>query len=274
MSGRKTRLRASLQQVAERASDFAEVVLAPGGLRAMATKPRSVAAFRLTSGIAASGVRPRTVIDVGANIGQFSAAALARWPSANLIVFEPLPEAAAKLRALLPSDRVVVHEKAAGSTDGKVLFHRHRYSLSSSVLKSSPEACSRYPWAEEVDEAPVSLRRLDSTVGDPSGLPRPALLKLDVQGFELEALEGAEGVLPYLDAIVVEHSFERFYEGQPSFEAVHGWLRDRGWALTRVLDTRREAGICVEADALYMPTTPTVDAPAATIGGSRISRLL
>jgi FkbM family methyltransferase len=229
-----------------------EVAGTPGGLRALLLRrPRSLSAFRLTRGIANEGLSFGTVIDVGANIGQFSRAALATWPGADVIAFEALPEAASLLRGYLGAfGNFELHEVALGRADGAIQFHPHTYSPSSSLLPIAKEAQDRYSWADERPAIEVQLCRLDGLLaGRP--LRRPVLAKLDVQGYELEVLAGAEETLRRTDALLIEASFLRFYEGQPLFGEIHATLEKGGWELIRPLDWRREGGGMVEVDCLY-----------------------
>jgi FkbM family methyltransferase len=237
----------------DRATALAHVAAAPGGLRAMRrVRPFSIAAFVLVKGLAAEGLAFATVVDVGANVGQFSRAALARWPDASVIAFEPLPEAADTLRhSLAGFPGVEVHAIAVGDQDAAVTFHPHTYSLSSSALPMLDEARERYHWAEERPPIEVAERRLDSVLGD-RRLAGPTLLKLDVQGYELKVLAGAGAVLDQVDAIVLEQSFERFYQGQPLFTETNRFLESTGWRLARPLGWRREEGRVVEVDCLYL----------------------
>lgn len=132
-------------------------------------------------------------------------------------------------RSLAGFPEVEVHTTAIGDEDAVVTFHPHTYTLSSSALPMGDEARGRYRWAEERPPIEVPLRRLDSVLGD-RRLGRPALLKLDVQGYELKVLAGAGAVLDQVDAIVLEQSFERFYEGQPLFTETNRFLESTGMA--------------------------------------------
>jgi hypothetical protein len=73
------------------------------------------------------------------------------------------------------------------------------------------------------------------------------LLKLDVQGFELEALRGAERVLASVDTVLTECSFVPFYSGQALFDEVRDFLHERGFrlvggAISAAHDRRWEQG--------------------------------
>lgn len=241
---------AKIDQVAR----LAEVVCAPGGLEALRRwRPFSVAAFRLVRGLASEGLSFATVIDVGANVGKFSRAALGVWPEATVVAFEPLPGEGRQLAATFSAlEGVEVHTVALGAQDGTITFHPHVHSLSSSPLPVATDGAERYWWAEELPPIEVPVRRLDAVLAG-RDLPRPLLVKLDVQGFELEVLAGAPRTLERADAVVIEQSFQRFYEGQPLFQESHAFLEAAGWRLVRPLDWRREAGRVVEVDGLYVP---------------------
>jgi hypothetical protein len=77
------------------------------------------------------------------------------------------------------------------------------------------------------------------------------LLKLDVQGFELEALRGATSLLERVDAVLTECSFVRFYEGQPLFEDILACLAPLGFRLSAGAISSRHAGRWEQGDFLF-----------------------
>lgn len=243
----------------DRAAKLADVALTPGALAAArAGKPFSLSAFRLVSQVRARVGDVRVVLDVGANKGQFSRAAATAFPGARIVAFEPLASVAAEWRTNLADvDRAEVHVCALGGEDGTVTFHPHEYSLSSSVLPLAEGAKAEGGAAAgELAPVEVPVRRLDDVVAAADLAPGPVLLKLDVQGYELEVLRGATATLAHVDALVVELSFERQYEGQPMFTEVLDALRDLGFGLDVPIDVRRdEAGTIVELDGLFRPSS-------------------
>lgn len=254
----------------DQAAKLADVVLTPGGLRATrGGKPFSLSAFRLVSQVRARFGAPATVIDVGANKGQFSRAAATVFPGARIVAFEPLEAVAATWRRNLADvTDASIHVCALGPESGVVTFHPHEYSLSSSVLPladrssaGSALAGEGAGHASELAPIEVPVKRLDDVV-DPAGLDGPVLLKLDVQGYELEVLRGARATLEHTDALVVELAFEEHYEGQPLFGEVLAELTQAGWRLDLPLDVRRdETGALVEMDGLFLPVGPDRLAP-------------
>ncbi len=238
--------RTKLRDVLERVDRLVDTAVSPGALgAARRCKPFSVASFRLVNGLRDAGVDPGLVIDVGANKGQFAAAALHRWPRAQVVSFEPIAALAEQVRAIPSGGRLTVHAMALGKESGTLDLHIHAYSPSSSALRSLDAD------AETTTET-VPLRRLADEVGDAAKGAGRVLLKLDVQGLELAVLDGATELLPEVDWILVEQAFVPAYDDQPLFQDVHVYLTEIGFALDRLVDVRREGSQIVETDSLYV----------------------
>jgi FkbM family methyltransferase len=174
---------------------------------------------------------PRTILDVGANRGQFALFALRRFPRARLICFEPLAEPAAVLRRVVADHPgVEVHEVALSAISGVQSMHLTRKDDSSSLLPVTERQEAAFSGSAEVGRVDVSVRRLDDCV-DPATVARPCLLKIDVQGTELDVLRGGRGVLTCVDEAIVECSFVELYAGQALADDVIGELRAQGFRL-------------------------------------------
>jgi FkbM family methyltransferase len=163
-----------------------------------------------------------TLIDAGANKGQFSLAFRYLRPRAHIIAFEPLPEAADAFERLFAQDRAACLQRSAvAASDGAAEFHVADRADSSSLLRPGAGqerafgVCSR-----TTIEVPVT--RLDHSL-DIGSLAHPILLKVDVQGGELGVFEGCDA-LEEIDFIYVELSFVELYEGQPLFQDVSEYL--------------------------------------------------
>jgi FkbM family methyltransferase len=233
--------------------ELSQVLLAPTGRRAARTwKPFSLTAFKMLRALAADGIRPRTIVDGGANIGQFARAAVETFPGARLIAFEPLEDLVAELRAnLLDCARVTVHATALGRRDGTVAIHRNAYSPASSILSLRSAARESFPEVVEAEVVEVPIGRLD-TLLENEPLEPPALLKLDLQGFELEALHGAGELLHRFDYALVETSFTSIYESEPLFGDVHAFMAAAGFGLRRPAAVLEDArGVIAQMDALF-----------------------
>lgn len=200
----------------------------------------------------------RSVIDLGAHRGQFAVFALHAFPDARVHCFEPLPDALAALkRTVGVSPRVSIHEVAASDVTGEqATMHVSRADDSSSLLPIEDRYVTAFPGTEESGTAVVSTTRVDEALSA-DDLPGPTLLKVDVQGFELQALSGCERLLPTIGQIVVEVSFVELYGGQALAGAVTAHLNDRGFELTGAYNVKRDrAGRCLQSDFLFERREP------------------
>ena len=190
-----------------------------------------------------------SVIDVGANKGQFATFARARWPAAKIVCFEPLPSPRAKLESVTTGS-VEIHAIALGEVEGEAEMHVASREDSSS-LQPLGDAQKQLFDMDEIGQLTVPVRRLDAVI-DAAALPRPTLLKIDVQGFEYETLKGAAGLLGVIDAVYVEASFVELYTGQKLAINVAELLTDGGFTQTGQFNVYREGGRDVQADLLFL----------------------
>ena len=120
-----------------------------------------------------------TVIDVGANRGQFSLFAARRFPAAELHCFEPLPEALEVLTSTLSAHRRLrVYRVALGASGGTGTFNVATSDDSSSLLTATGTQTASFPKAEVAERRPVEVARLDDVLF-PAELSRPCLLKVE-----------------------------------------------------------------------------------------------
>ena len=108
-----------------------------------------------------------------------------------------------------------------------------------------------FPGTGEVRTETIRMRRLADLV--PAGdIKTPALLKLDVQGFELEVLRGCEELLECFAYVYAECSFVELYSGQALAHDVIGWLAGRGFVLGGVYNMSYDSlGRAVQGDFLF-----------------------
>ena len=171
----------------------------------------------------------RTLVDVGANKGQFSLAFRALRPHATIEAFEPLPRAAASYHRLFGSDsNVRLHHVAASDTAGEAAFFVTDREDSSSLFSPGEGQAEAFGVRKKA-QVKVETGRIDAYV-DKSHFKKPILLKIDVQGAELKVIAGC-GDLEWVDFIYVELSFEELYEGQPLFHEVYDYIVRRGFDL-------------------------------------------
>ena len=196
------------------------------------------------------GLAPTLIIDGGANVGQFARAMVETFPEAHVHSFEPLPDVAAEFRRHLGDHpRVTLHETALGASEGTIPFFRNDYTLASSAL---PSASGDQP----VEQLEVRLSTLDAVMRDVE-FPPSALLKLDLQGYELEALRGGPATLDRMRHVLLEIALRPAYVGEPPFEALYDFMRAAGFRFLRPVEVLQGPGReIVQMDALFERIRP------------------
>jgi FkbM family methyltransferase len=185
-----------------------------------------------------AGAEPRTLIDVGASRGEFAAAALVAFPGIRVLAFEPLHDLCRDLSRHLsrhPGCRALPF--ALGREEGSLTIHRSQNPGSSSLLPMLDAHREAFPGTDVVAEETVRVRRLDDVLAEEGpGLPRPTLLKIDVQGYEHHVLDGARSTLEHVDELIVEMSLTPLYEGQLLADEIRDRLEAAGFAWMGAFD--------------------------------------
>ena len=241
-------------RAARLAAFIALILERPAALRATVRWPCfSVTCYRMVDDLRRQGIRPRTVIDVGANVGQFACAALELWDVDVFHAFEPLKEAHQLLERHLARYRMAkLHSVAVGAEEGLLTLHVNAHSHSSSLLALGDGHRAAFPEAQPVADVQVSVRTLDVELAAEALTP-PALLKLDVQGYERCVLDGGHATLRRIEWVVVELSFRPMYEGELSFLDMVAYMDRQGFRLVRPVGwlAAPATGEILQCDALF-----------------------
>ncbi|WP_211091451.1 FkbM family methyltransferase [Pseudothauera rhizosphaerae] len=193
-----------------------------------------------------------TVIDIGANKGQFALIARYMFPRSSIYSFEPLEGPANRYRRLLlPEFRFYLTQAAIGPENKLVPIHVSASDDSSSLLPIGRLQSELFPGTQESHTDTVRQAPLSELL-DAATLQRPCLLKLDVQGFELNALQGCTNAFPNIDWIYVECSFLELYEGQALACDVIAYLYLHDFRVSGVYNmTYDSKGRAIQADFLF-----------------------
>ncbi len=194
----------------------------------------------------------RTIVDIGANCGQFALVARHCFPDSMIVSFEPLSSPAAKFRKIFARDeRTILHQVAIGLRSEEKMIHVSQRDDSSSLLPISSTQTDIFPGTQEIDTIKVRVAPLEEFISTDKLRPS-AMLKLDVQGFEHEALIGCESLLNYFTFVYCECSFLELYSGQKLASEIVDWLSARGFNFTGIYNTYYDkTGRAIQGDFLF-----------------------
>ena len=192
------------------------------------------------------------IIDIGANRGQFSLAARYSFPGASIFAFEPLLEPCETYRKNFASDdATTVYNTAIGIAEATAVIHVSGRDDSSSLLPITDTQDQLFPGTGEVGTTTIQVDRLDSLLSL-SQLAGRTILKIDVQGFEAQVLQGAEGLLSEIFLVYIECSFVELYESQALANEVIDWLHQRAFIVSGVFNVSYDKNHhAVQADFLF-----------------------
>jgi FkbM family methyltransferase len=177
--------------------------------------------------IRARGFVPRGIIDVGANQGDWSRLALSIFPGTPLIMIEPQDEMQSFLLQLSRKEIACHYVKAgAGREPGELVQTIWPDRMGSSFLPEVDE--SRLRTGEQRKTQMVTI---DQLLAERFSEFIPDLVKLDIQGFELEALSGAETILGRTEVFILETSLFQFMPRQPITREVISFMSERGYEM-------------------------------------------
>ncbi len=193
--------------------------------------------------------KARVILDCGANVGQMARGFRQAYPDAQIYCFEPVSSVFEELRA--ECDRVVAVpvKKAVFDRNGTATIHLTAGAEAHSLLGfEAGNPCAR--WTKEVGEEAVEVCTLDHWCHEEDIDGRQVdILKLDVQGAELQALYGAKKLLQDVRVVYLEVSFVPIYKDCPLFGEVDAFLSARGFRRCAVYPSDQPQNW---GDALYV----------------------
>ncbi len=212
----------------------------------------SIASSQIVYSLYKVDAQIETIIDVGANQGQFALACCHFYKEAKIYSFEPVPETAAILKANTQHlKNIAIFEMALGRTEGSIDFYKNEYSHASSALPVSKLQLESHPQTSQTEIIKVPVRRMDD-IAETITLKGKILLKLDVQGFEKEVLLGATSFVKKVDYILFEASFVSMYDGEPMYEEMHNYISDLGFEISSPLAFLQNSELQIlQMDMLY-----------------------
>jgi FkbM family methyltransferase len=176
----------------------------------------------LLENVKKNGFAPQTIIDVGANVGNWSRIACQVFPSAQFFMIDGNPDNEPSLRNSVSG----VGQNSAYSMmllgpEEKDSVTFYKLGTGSSVLRE----LKPFDRSQE-SQVMLPMRTLDGFMGS-RPYHSPVLLKLDVQGFELQVLLGGTATLSRAEVVIMETSLLPYNENAPIFAEVIAFMAER-----------------------------------------------
>ena len=196
----------------------------------------------------------KTVIDIGANIGQFSLMAHTLFPKSYIYAFEPIPECFATLmQKMRGNKKFTAFNIGIGEEEGELEFEENQFSASSSFLKISNTHTKLFPETQNTKRIKLKIDKLDNFKSKLTIID-PLLIKIDVQGYEDLVLKGGINIVKSAKIIIIEASFEPLYKNQSLFREVFFYLDSLDFAFKGVIHQlySPDNGRILQADCIFI----------------------
>jgi len=177
------------------------------------------------------GFSPNHIYDIGAHDGRWSEMAYFLFPNASFYLFEPQSELQSEAQRRRPpqvKDWTIL-PFALGEREERSVLHRTENSAASSLLAPLADRPTAFG-VRPVRNESITTVRLDDLV-ERKSLPKPDLMKIDVQGYEARVLLGGEKTVRASRRLIVEASLEAIYTEQALMPEVLSILSRWGFSV-------------------------------------------
>ncbi len=199
-------------------------------------------------------IKINTVLDIGANNGQFAEFIHSVFPNAEIHSFEPIPECFKKLTDISKNiNNIIPYNFAIGSENKESTFFLNDFMASSSFLQVGDSHKKNFPGTANTREIKVNKKTLDNVISG-INIIVPVLLKIDVQGYEMEVFHGASAFFEnFKGLLLVETSIIKLYDNEPNFDEIYSHLKKYNFEYLGNLDQMYSPidGKILQVDALF-----------------------
>jgi FkbM family methyltransferase len=193
-----------------------------------------------------------TIYDIGANKGDITNKLLRMYDAPKILAFEPIPNMIEELRERFKyTPNVEIQACALGKKRGDLTLNITKNLVSSSLLVPTKENVDYHGSSLEiVEKVKVNVMTLREFILKDKDVD---IIKIDVQGAELDVLKGAKEALKRVKTISIEVEFVSMYEEQPLFGDIDVYLRKEGFFLYNMYEIwTHKDGQIESADVTYL----------------------
>jgi FkbM family methyltransferase len=198
-----------------------------------------------------------TVLDVGANEGQFAHELRSLGFQGQIHSFEPVPSVFELLKRNSATDgRWAAHSYALGAAPGRQTINISEATVFSSFLPLDDQTEKKWKVAGITDRQVVEISTVDSFLKTLDGKASRVFLKMDTQGYDLQVFEGAKSSLERIAAVLTEISFSAVYQGSPSYSDSIDPIQKAGYSVSGIYQVARTPNLAlIEADCVFVNTS-------------------
>jgi FkbM family methyltransferase len=214
------------------------------GASAQSVSPHTAIGMEVAlQGLKDRGFAPHLVVDAGAAVGAWTADAARIWPEGRFAMVEALEERREQLEQLRTDSGVAMDIFICGlaDKDGELQMGVSKFLFDSSFAYKCASTRA------------VPVVTLDNLM-ERNGLGAPDFIKIDVQGFELNVLQGSERSLSTCAVVLVECNFRRFSPAMPTVTEVTTWMDQRGYMPYEIVEVLRRPldGAMGQCDIMFV----------------------
>lgn len=198
-----------------------------------------------------------TVIDVGANVGQFGEGLRAEGYQGKIISIEPIASVFEELSKKATADgNWETHRCGLGAQPGRAQIHVSELTVFSSILDITSTASLHDSRTAVTRTEEIEIRTLDQVA---AGLSGNILLKIDAQGYERQVIDGGRETIARVLGIQLELPVIRVYQGEWQFHEALKFMADIGFVPAQIQPVNYHGADNVSAvdfDCLFRPFSP------------------
>lgn len=205
-------------------------------------------------------IAPNWILDVGANVGDISEAALISYPQCHVICFEPVKATFEVLKKRLApyGNRAILLNEALSDENGRCEINITSFHGANSISLQSDFHKDLNPHVYEMGKETISIVRLDD-IAKRIGDQKIDVMKIDVEGHELNVIKGGiDFIKDRVDTIIIEISLMRdqSWEEQ-SVAKIFTLLDELGFKLINLFDIHHASNssdknlMCIQVDCVF-----------------------
>jgi FkbM family methyltransferase len=195
-----------------------------------------------------------TIVDVGANEGQFGAMARELGFTGDIHSFEPVKQTYDKLvRTAAHDDRWTTHNLALGRQPDTLSINVSEGSVFSSLLKPNDYGAERFAGIKVQRQEQIEVSTFDRFMQEHIGGERRIFLKMDTQGYDLEVFGGAAASLDRICCILSELSLIPIYDGMTDYLETLATYQKHGFSVSGMYSVNRNNDLSlIEVDCVMV----------------------